>query len=39
MAVDLLGGWGEPLSATAGYMQHDDKQFRVAELVIPVVYR
>ena len=25
MLVDLLGGWGEPLAATAGYLQHDDK--------------
>jgi len=37
MAVDLLGGWGEPLNATAGYVQHDEHQFRVTELVIPVV--
>ena len=38
MVVDLLGGWGEPLSATAGYLSHDDKEFRVAELVIPVIF-
>lgn len=37
MAVDLLGGWGEPLSAQGGYLIHDEQQFRVAEIVIPVV--
>lgn len=37
MAIDLLGGWGPPLEATAGYITHDSKEFRVAELTIPVV--
>lgn len=37
MAVDLLGGWGPPLEATAGYITHDSKEFRVAELTIPVL--
>lgn len=37
MEVDLLGAYGTPLEATAGYIQHDDHQFRVAELTIPVI--
>lgn len=37
MLVDLLGAYGAPLGATAGYVDHDDHPFRVAELVIPVV--
>jgi hypothetical protein len=37
MAVDLLGAWGAPLEATAGYISHDGHEFRVAELTIPVV--
>jgi hypothetical protein len=37
MAVDLLGAWGNPLQAAAGYVSHDGHEFRVAELVIPVV--
>ena len=37
LAVDLLGAWGGPLSATAGYITHDAKLFRVAELTIPFV--
>jgi hypothetical protein len=36
-AVDLLGGWGEPLSAVPGYVQHDGQEFRVSELVIPLI--
>ncbi|MGH6654061.1 MAG: hypothetical protein ACRDVE_02515 [Actinocrinis sp.] len=35
--IDLLGGWGAPLSATPGYIQQDGQEFRVAELVLPVV--
>lgn len=37
MAVDLLGGWGEAMSASPGWLHHDDKPFRVAEVVIPVL--
>jgi hypothetical protein len=37
MAVDLLGMCGEPLSFEAGYITHDEKPFRVAELVLPVI--
>jgi hypothetical protein len=38
MAVDLLGAWGAPLAVqAAGWLEHDGKQFRVAELTIPVV--
>ncbi len=37
MAVDLLGAYGSPLEATAGYVSHDGHEFRVAELTIPVV--
>jgi hypothetical protein len=36
-AVDLLGGWGNPLSAEAGYIEHDGQDFRVAEIVIPLI--
>jgi hypothetical protein len=37
MAVDLLGMCGEPLSFEAGYIVHDDKPYRVAEIVLPVI--
>jgi hypothetical protein len=36
-AVDLLGAWGNPLSATPGYLAQDGQEFRVAELTIPLV--
>lgn len=35
--VDLLGAYGEPLSAVPGYVQHDGQEFRVAEIVIPLI--
>jgi hypothetical protein len=35
--IDLLGGYGEPLSATPAYIAQDGQEFRVAELVIPLV--
>lgn len=35
--IDLLGGYGEPLSATPGYIQQDGQEFRVAELTIPLI--
>ena len=37
MEVDLLGAYGEPLSAQAGYVDHDDHKYRVALCVIPVI--
>ena len=37
MAVDLLGMYGQPMSATAGYITQDGQVFRVMTLVIPVV--
>lgn len=37
MEVDLLGAYGNPLSAEAGYITHDDHQYRVAACVIPVI--
>lgn len=35
--VDLLGSTGEPLSATAGWLQVADGSLRVMDLLIPVV--
>lgn len=37
MEVDLLGAYGESLSATAGYINHDDRMFRVMEIKVPVI--
>lgn len=37
MEVDLLGRYGAPLSATPGYISHDEREFRVAQCVIPVI--
>lgn len=37
MEVDLLGAYGEPLSAEAGYIQHDGHHFRVAECTVPLI--
>ena len=37
MEIDLLGAYGQSLSATAGYIQHDSHMFRVMECEIPVV--
>jgi hypothetical protein len=37
MAVDLLGGWGSPLEAQPGWLEHDSKPFRVAEITVPVI--
>ena len=36
-AVDLLGGWGNPLSASPRWLVQDSKEFRVCELTIPVL--
>lgn len=35
--VDVLGSDGERLSATPGYIDHNDKLYRVAQLMIPLV--
>lgn len=37
MEVDLLGAYGAPLSAEAGYLEQDSSPFRVAQLVVPVI--
>jgi hypothetical protein len=37
MEIDLLGAYGESLSATAGYIHHDDTVFRVMEISLPVI--
>lgn len=37
MAVDLLGAYGESLSAEAGYIEHDGTHFRVMQCNIPVI--
>lgn len=35
--VDVFGSDGAPLSATPGYMEQNDKMFRVITLVIPLL--
>lgn len=35
--VDLLGEFGEPLSARAGYINQDGKLFRIYDLTVPIV--
>lgn len=37
MEVDLLGAYGEALSAKAGYISHDDRMFRVMEISVPLI--
>jgi hypothetical protein len=37
MEVDLLGAYGQSLSADAGYIAHDSKHFRVMEITLPVI--
>lgn len=37
MEIDLLGAYGESLSATAGYIHHDDTLFRVMEISLPII--
>lgn len=37
VAVDLLGAWGNPLDAQPGWLAHDSKEFRVAEITVPVI--
>jgi hypothetical protein len=35
--VDLLGAYGKPLSAQAGYLNQDGKLYRVITVVLPVI--
>ena len=37
MEIDLLGAYGESLSAQAGYIEHDGTMFRVMEINLPVI--
>lgn len=37
MEVDLLGAYGEGLGATAGYLNQDNRIYRVMELVLPLI--
>lgn len=37
MEIDLLGAYGQSLSADAGYISHDGKHFRVMEITLPVI--
>lgn len=37
MEIDLLGMYGESMSGTPGYLNHDDKFFRVQELTLPLI--
>ena len=36
-AIDLLGMYGTPLSAKAGYLNHDGKLYRIMEITLPVI--
>lgn len=36
--VDLLGASGAPMSAQAGYLDMDDRQYRVMTLNLPVIF-
>jgi hypothetical protein len=35
--IDLLGQFGDSLSAKAGYLTHDNRLFRVMDIVLPVI--
>lgn len=35
--IDLLGMYGEPMSARPGYLEHDGKHFRAAEITFPLI--
>jgi hypothetical protein len=37
MFMDLLGAYGQKLSAVPGYLDHDGQFFRVAECTFPVI--
>jgi hypothetical protein len=35
--VDLLGAYGAPMSARAGYLDHDNRKFRVMVITLPLI--
>jgi hypothetical protein len=35
--IDLLGEFGDSLSAKAGYLNHDGRLFRVMDIILPVI--
>lgn len=35
--IDLLGIYGEAMSSTPAYLRHDDKEFRVQEISLPLI--
>lgn len=35
--VDLLGAYGIPLSARAGYLNRDNKMYRVMDVTVPII--
>lgn len=37
MEIDLLGAYGTPLGMEIGYIVHDEKPFRIAEITVPLV--
>jgi hypothetical protein len=37
MCMDLLGAYGQKLSAAPGYLAHDSSFFRVSELAFPII--
>lgn len=36
-AVDLLGAYGDPLGATAGYLMQAGTEYRVMDIVLPLI--
>lgn len=36
-AIDLLGMYGAPMSATAGYLDQDGKMYRIMTVTLPVI--
>lgn len=36
--IDLLGASGLPMSAQAGYLTQDEREFRVMTLTVPIIY-
>lgn len=37
VGIDLLGAWGTPLSAQAGYLPQDNRMYRVLDITLPVI--
>jgi hypothetical protein len=35
--IDLLGIYGESMNSTPAYLRHDEKEFRVQELTLPLI--